>query len=75
MNIMRNNTIEVDPSIPSIAGFIKHLNDDLFGTLKSRVPKWSGSLAIPQFDRFGNRPTFPPANSPTRSQRIIDAHE
>ena len=31
MNIMRNNTNEVASSIEPIAGFIKHLNDNLFG--------------------------------------------
>ena len=30
MNIMRNNTNEVDSSIQPIAGFIKHLNDNVF---------------------------------------------
>ena len=30
MNIVRNNTTEVDSSMQPIAGFIKHLNDNLF---------------------------------------------
>ena len=30
MNIVRNNTKEVDSSMQPIAGFIRHLNDNLF---------------------------------------------
>ena len=43
MNIVRNNTNEVDSSMEPIAGFIKHLNDNFFGgaDVKSSVIDWN----------------------------------
>ena len=43
MNIVRNNTNEVDSSMEPIAGFIKHLNDNLFrgADVKSSVIDWN----------------------------------
>jgi general secretion pathway protein E len=43
MNIVRNNTNEVNSSMEPIAGFIKHLNDNFFGgaDVRSSVIDWN----------------------------------
>jgi general secretion pathway protein E len=44
MNIVRNNTNEVDSSLLPMAGFIKHLNDNLFQVANVKISETDGNL-------------------------------
>ena len=44
MNIVRNNTNEVDSSLLPMTGFIKHLNDNLFQAANVKISEVDGNL-------------------------------